>query len=368
MSKTRKLFVALTGLALVAAATLLGSTPAGADNGPAHQVRNLNYGVSGGNVNDISRLYCCSGTLGSLITDGTTQYILSNNHVLGLAGQAQAGDDVSQPGRIDFSCRIADIVADFTAAPALSSNVDAAVAQLRPGMMNSNGAIEDIGTISSTIRNAAVGLPVQKSGRTTGHTTGSVSSINTTVSIKYPTECGGHKGPSYTFTNQVVVTPGAFSAGGDSGSLILTNDSNKQPVALLFAGSSSSTIGNPIGTVLTRVSSALGRTVSFVGTAGGTSAQSASLGYSISSEGVFMQHLPEVAADVARAALARHEAALMSRADVLGVGIGQALKDPTEAVIVIYVNQAAAGKGAGLPKSIDGIRVRRVLTDEFVAR
>ncbi|HEY9284688.1 MAG TPA: hypothetical protein VIP46_14625 [Pyrinomonadaceae bacterium] len=366
MSKLRNSLFALTGLALVAAAALLGGTPAGADNGPNHRVRNLNFGVSGGNVNDASRSFCCSGTLGSLITDGTNQYILSNNHVVGLAGRARVGDDVSQPGLIDNGCRIADVVADFTAAPALSANVDAAIAQLRPGMMNPLGAIEDIGTISSTVRNASVGLPVQKSGRTTGHTTGAVSSINTTVSIRYPKSCGSGGGTAFTFRNQVVVTPGTFSAGGDSGSLILTNDSNKQPVALLFAGSSSSTIGNPIGEVLTRVGSSLGRPVSFVGAGGG--AQAASLGYTISSEGVFMQQLPEAAADVARAALARNESALMGRADVLGVGIGQASQDPTEAVIVIYVNQNARAAGRDLPKAIDGIRVRRVFTDEFVAR
>jgi hypothetical protein len=365
MSKLRNSLIALTGLTLVAAAALLSGTPAGADSGPAHRVRNLNFGVSGGNVNDISRSFCCSGTLGSLITDGTTQYILSNNHVLGLADTAAVGDDVSQPGRIDANCQVTTVVADFTTAVPLTNNVDTAIAALRPGMMNSNGAIEDIGTISSSIRPAAVGLAVQKSGRTTGHTTGSITSISTTVSIRYPKSCGSGGGTSRTFTNQVVVTPGTFSAGGDSGSLILSNDANKQPVALLFAGSSSSTIGNPIGEVMTKIGQRLGRSVSFVG---GGSAQTASLGYTISAEGAIMQQLPDVAADAARAVLARNEAALMSRSDVLGVGIGQAAQDATEAIIVIYVNKDAKGAGRDLPKSIDGVRVRRVLTDEFVAR
>jgi len=53
-----------------------------ADGGANHQVANTNYGVSGGNVNDITARFCCSGTLGSLVQAGTTQYILSNNHVL----------------------------------------------------------------------------------------------------------------------------------------------------------------------------------------------------------------------------------------------------------------------------------------------
>jgi hypothetical protein len=47
-----------------------------------YQTQNNNYGVSGGNVNDIGKAFCCSGTLGSLVAVGNTKYILSNNHVL----------------------------------------------------------------------------------------------------------------------------------------------------------------------------------------------------------------------------------------------------------------------------------------------
>ena len=60
------------------------------------------------------------------------------------------------------------------------------------------------------------------------------------------------------FVGQIVVTPGSFSAGGDSGSLIVVNGKgrdktdNNKPVALLFAGGLISTIGNPIDAVLTR--------------------------------------------------------------------------------------------------------------------
>jgi hypothetical protein len=37
-----------------------------------YQTQNNNYGVSGGNVNDISKAFCCSGTLGSLVAVGNT--------------------------------------------------------------------------------------------------------------------------------------------------------------------------------------------------------------------------------------------------------------------------------------------------------
>src|SRR5215216_5349459 len=211
--------------ALVATLLLFSSllTPGLADGGNNHRRRNQNFGVSGGNVNDASRSFCCSGTLGALITDGSNQYILSNNHVLARGDQAVGGEDVSQPGLIDSSCRIATVVADFTGAAPLGSNVDAAVAQLRAGQMDSTGFIEDIGVPSSTTVVPTIGMSVAKSGRTTGFTTGSISSINTSVKVQYQKGCNSGKKFTVSYTNQVVIGPGTFSDGGDSGSLILTN-------------------------------------------------------------------------------------------------------------------------------------------------
>ncbi|HEY7543866.1 MAG TPA: hypothetical protein VID27_03245, partial [Blastocatellia bacterium] len=243
----------------VAVVSILVVTPSlFADGGANHQRRNQHFGVSGGNVNDSSRSFCCSGTLGSLITDGTTQYILSNNHVLARSDQASAGEDISQPGLIDNGCRIPPIVADFTVASPLGSNVDAAIAALRSGTMDSTGFIEDIGVPSSAIATPSVGLGVAKSGRTTGFTTGTISSVNTSVSVQYQRGCGKGKKFVVSYTNQVVISSSTFSAGGDSGSLIVTNNSSHNPVALLYAGSSTTTIGNPISQVLSRLGTALG--------------------------------------------------------------------------------------------------------------
>ncbi|UCE04689.1 MAG: PKD domain-containing protein, partial [bacterium] len=54
------------------------------------------------------------------------------------------------------------------------------------------------------------------------------------------------------FVDQISITDGTFSDGGDSGSLIVTDDSNKKPVGLLYAGSSDRTLANPIDPVLQR--------------------------------------------------------------------------------------------------------------------
>jgi hypothetical protein len=159
--KTMGLFSRSAVLAL--AACMLTIAPSlYADGGANHQVVSANYGVSGGNINDTTRRFCCSGTLGSLVQSGTNQYILSNNHVLARGDQAAAGEDVSQPGLIDNGCQVPRIVADFTTAPALGSNVDAAIAQLRSGTMNTTGSIEDIGTLAAWLRLRRSGCRWQK--------------------------------------------------------------------------------------------------------------------------------------------------------------------------------------------------------------
>jgi len=85
-----------------------------------------------------------------------------------------------------------------------------------------------------------LGMEVQKTGRTTGHTQGFVTQIDATVRIDY-------EGPSALFAGQIVASP--MSQGGDSGSAVL--DMDRRVVGLLFAGSDAATIFNPIGEVLT---------------------------------------------------------------------------------------------------------------------
>lgn len=331
---------------------------AAADSGPNHQGVSALFGTSGGNINDISTLYCCSGTLGSLVQDNQGyQYILSNNHVLARSNSGIKGDDISQPGLIDNACQVPTIVADLWAFPSLTtSNVDAAIARSR-GIMSSTGEIMDIGVISSVVLPASVGMVLQKSGRTTGRTTGSVSSVNTTVSIQYQPNCGMGKKFKATFRNQVVVSSSTFSAGGDSGSLMLSVPSDNglpQPVALLFAGSSTTTIGNPISQVLSAVSQSLGSPVSFVGS-------------NMISTPTIVQS-PGTAQSIQRAHSAhqRWTERIMSGEGVIGVGVGSSA-DGSEAAVVIYVDQSVAARPA-LPQRVDGAPVRIVFTDPFIAR
>jgi len=79
-----------------------------------------------------------------------------------------------------------------------------------------------------------------------------------------------------------------------------------------------------------------------------------------------MRQLPQEAADRVAAVLELHRDSLMSRVSVIGVGIGSADDNDTEGAIVVYVDKTAGSKPI-LPKSIDGTRLKVVLTDPFIA-
>jgi len=319
------------------------------------------FGVSGGNVKDISTLFCCSGTLGSLVTDPTGGlFILSNNHVLARSDAAAIGEVISQPGLADFQCRVPPTVANLTAFPSLTSNVDAAIARLSDGSpMDPNGNIAVIHRISNAPKLPFVGMDVEKVGRTTGRTTGTVSSFNTNVRVQYQARCGQGRKFTISFTNQVVVTSGSFSAGGDSGSLIVTNDGLKQPVALLFAGSSTTTIGNPICEVLSEVSLKYGAPISFVGDSGLTDECPTATGSS-ASQGPSNPHKK------ANDAKERYADQLMSRPGVMGVGVGKT-EDNKDSAVILYLDSTAPGPPF-VPAQLDGVPVRVVRTDTFVSR
>ena len=223
------------------------------------------------------QLYCTTGTLGAIVSDGSgVLYALSNAHVYALEGSKPygtvvtgasggTGDRALQPGRADMTgCGSqqqidAAVIGNLwsyvpiTISRNASNTVDAAIAKLAIQTEVTTAVPGSCGGYSpaTSLVGPATGLLVKKCGRTTGLTTGSVTAINANVIISYDTG-------QARFTGQVVVTgtnKSAFSDGGDSGSLIVMNTpndpaNNNKPVALLFAGSPSTTIGNPIGLVL----------------------------------------------------------------------------------------------------------------------
>jgi len=223
----------------------------------------IKLGTSGGWRYDLANGYCCGGTLGSLIKVGTQKRILSNYHVFesdivsgGNGRVATTGDPIIQPGLIDVSCSAssAQNVATLVKTSSLpSSNVDCSSAAIVSGMVDETGNILEIGTISATTVAASVNQAVKKSGRTTGLTRSKVSGLNATISVTYENECAGGTAFTKTFTGQILVTNtrSKFLAGGDSGSLMVQDvTTNPKAVGLLFAGSTSIAVANPINSVL----------------------------------------------------------------------------------------------------------------------
>jgi hypothetical protein len=246
----------------------------------AHPARTDRWRPALGGVS-IGHYQITAGTLGCVVRDKPSgaRLILSNNHVLANSNDAQAGDPVLQPGTADggrapgdtfatlerfcplaFSdapatCGLARFYADLGNAlarllgskhrvqvsfsdPQAVNQVDAALA--RP--VNEADLLDEIleiGAPTGTIE-AALGMAVRKSGRTTGLTTGLIVVIDATLEISY----GERKA---TFEGQLVSTP--MSQPGDSGSLLVAADS-LAAVGLLFAGSDQATIYNPIKPVL----------------------------------------------------------------------------------------------------------------------
>jgi hypothetical protein len=223
----------------------------------------IQMGTSGGWRYDLANGYCCGGTLGALVSKGGSQYVLSNYHVLeadivngGNGRVAQAGDPVIQPALIDVGCNAnnSQDVATLSGIKSLpNSNVDAAIAQVIPGMVATSGSILNIGTISSSTVGASLNQAVKKMGRTTGLTRSSISGLNANISVAYENECAGGSAFTKQYSGQILIANkgSRFLAGGDSGSLMVEDvTSNARAVGLLFAGSSSIAVANPIGQVL----------------------------------------------------------------------------------------------------------------------
>lgn len=189
------------------------------------------------------------------LTDPNIKFILSNAHVFDAAPPSLCpntntpGGCILQPGTLDLGfdpgCDptylagifIAGFPIDFSGAPNI---IDAALAFTVPELMGPD--ILMLGVPTQAVAIAEPGMTVVKTGRTTGLTSGIVQSVNTTVNVNYGDDCG-----TAQFIAQVIVegTAGNFSAGGDSGSVVLDQQTNT-PVGLLFAGGGNQTVMNHI--------------------------------------------------------------------------------------------------------------------------
>jgi hypothetical protein len=330
---------------------------------------------------------CCSGTLGSLLVDRKgKQYILSNNHVMGRLGHAAVGEPIVQPGMIEALCdpAIPKKVASFTAAPAITSNADAAIAEVLPGAVDPTGAIIGLGGIaadgsyipappSRTIAVPSVGMAVAKSGRTTGLSCGVVEAINGSILIDIPAECGNPSTAKILFENQVILT--SMVRPGDSGSLIV-DAATSRPLALVagLASDYSFASANPAGLVIKALNAATKSILSFVG--GGDHVVSCTPSASHISQNAREagQGLPAsqgaanvtpLVHEVVRAmdVQSRHEHEFFALSGVVGVAVGRQKDNPGRAALEVFVDHEAMRPS--LPAEVEGVPVRVVPTGRF---
>lgn len=202
--------------------------------------RPVPIGVSTGNEGQ-----CSAGTIGCRVKDiSGNVYALSNNHVYALENNAPLESRVLQPGLYDTGCvfnegNVIGKLSAFVTIDFLGGNntVDAAIASSTTQMLGNSTPSGGYGIPKSTTATATIGQSVQKYGRTSALTKGTITGISATIKVGYSA------GKVAIFTTQIIVqsrTP--FIKAGDSGSLLVTNDLNCNPVGLLFAG-------NQIGTL-----------------------------------------------------------------------------------------------------------------------
>lgn len=190
-----------------------------------------------------------SGTLGGLVVLNNGKLcILSNNHVLANENSAHVGDSIIQPGNADTS-PASDLVIgtleNFIQIQETGNLVDAAVALTSFDMVSPKHVTYQVNTQPLV---PTIGMTVIKDGRTTQSTVGMITDLHVNINVGYdPFPAGAEMREQIGIRG--IRAP--FSMPGDSGSLIVTADS-KQPVALLFAGSSDNgvTFANPIQAVM----------------------------------------------------------------------------------------------------------------------
>lgn len=333
----------------------------------------IKLGTSGGNADDISGRFCCGGTLGSLLARNGSFYILSNNHVLARSDQASPGEPITQPGIIETNCSTAgtNTVANLTSFVNLQvsgTNVDAAIALIVPGAVDLTGSILLLGSTATGSTPdagpphggrgvlASIGKQVAKSGRTSGLTCSTVSATNLSTSVTYQTQCNGGTNFTVTYRNQIAVSGGGFSAGGDSGSLIV-DQLTADPVALLYGGSDTDTVGNPVADVLTALADQQGNQPSFVGSASTHQV----IGCSLAGAAVTAAAQTAIIVDPASIAMAQrardlHAPELLANPYIYAVGVAPSVDRPGEAAVLLVVNSGQ--EPAPLPATIEGVGTR----------
>lgn len=179
-----------------------------------------------------------TGTLGYFVDRKGKRCALSAGHVLN--GNATV---VLQRGADDGGTNKDAIGKVVVSVYAASEGIDAAAAELDSGTAVTL-ELNQLGAVRGTAQPVLNGK-VKKSGRTTGVTSGTIIDTNATITFN------GNE-----IWHGMVAVQGAgspFSDGGDSGSLVVTDDTSHDAIALLKGGSPKMTYCCRLDAVLKRL-------------------------------------------------------------------------------------------------------------------
>lgn len=178
---------------------------------------------AGVTTSNIHRNNTGSGTIGPLMTDGSTTYLTSNWHVWD-GGSGSGGDWIIQPG-VSNGGESEDFVAEFAGSSSRQDDERTDVAWATPrDQLEVTPKIYGLGVPQGTTE-AESGDAVAKSGARTGVTRGSVEMTGWT----------GETAQGEPIDDATLTT--ANSRPGDSGSPVMLDDGSNQLVGVLFGGS-----------------------------------------------------------------------------------------------------------------------------------
>jgi hypothetical protein len=340
----------------------------------------VKLGTSGGNANDSSTqgnlVYCCGGTLGSLVQRNGSYYILSNNHVLARSDSASIGDAITQPGIIDANCSTTGTttvgnLTQYVNLEQAGNNVDAALAQIVSGTVDTSGSILSLGATATGNTPdpgpphagngiaATIGEAVAKSGRSSSLTCSSVVAVQLQTSVSYQKGCSTGANFTVNYTGQIAVSGATFSASGDSGSLIV-DQNTADPVALLYGGSDSDSVGNPVADVLSALQDSQGNRPTFVGSLATHNVIGCTLAVNAVKTAPAQSTVAIAGSQLAQAQHARdmHAPELLANPYVQAMGVGASIDHPGELAVIVVVNPAAPP--VAIPAQLDGIATRIV--------
>lgn len=182
------------------------------------------------------------GSMGCVVTDNHSNFILSCNHVMAYNNKLPLGTAILQPAVVEGGKYPKDVVAALSEyvplKPGTNLNItDCAIARIQ----NTKNVSPDIALIGklSGVAEPVLGEKVEKAGLTTELTKGKVTTLSTTVSVMID-------GLETTFWDQIITTK--MSQRGDSGS-VLVNYHN-YAMGLLMTESPTTTVFNRFSTVL----------------------------------------------------------------------------------------------------------------------